>query len=92
MSESRQIVIAEVPDGPLSASNFAARDAAMPQPQAGEILVETLAITIGAGQRAGLQGSASYAGAAASCTRTALMLTCTQCDWRQSVLDTHWNW
>ena len=29
----------------------------------GEVLVRTLALTIGAGQRAGLQGSASYAGA-----------------------------
>ena len=34
-----------------------------PEPGDGEVLVRTLAITIGAGQRAGLQGSASYAGA-----------------------------
>ena len=35
----------------------------MPEPGDGEVLCRTLAITIGAGQRAGLQGSASYAGA-----------------------------
>ena len=57
------VVLAEVPDGPLSAEHFALRpdDAAEPGP--GEVLVRVQAITIGAGQRAGLQGSASYAGA-----------------------------
>lgn len=35
----------------------------VPQPGVGEVLCRTIAITIGAGQRAGLQGSASYAGA-----------------------------
>jgi NADPH-dependent curcumin reductase CurA len=35
----------------------------MPEPAEGELLCRTLALTIGAGQRAGLQGSASYAGA-----------------------------
>jgi len=64
MSANRQIVIAEVPNGPLRPSHFAARDGEMPSPGEGDVLVETQAITIGAGQRAGLQGSASYAGAA----------------------------
>lgn len=64
MSTNRQIVIAEVPKGPLQPSHFAMKEAALPAIGDGELLVETRAITIGAGQRAGLQGSASYAGAA----------------------------
>lgn len=60
---NRQMVIASVPKGPLRADNFAARDGPVPAPKAGEVRVRTLALTIGAGQRAGLQGSASYAGA-----------------------------
>ena len=59
-----QVLIASVPDGPLATNNFAVVDGARPEPGNGEVLVETAAITIGAGQRAGLQGSASYAGAA----------------------------
>ncbi|MDG2112478.1 MAG: NADP-dependent oxidoreductase, partial [Actinomycetota bacterium] len=64
MSDNQMIVIAEVPDGPLRPDNFASRTAEVPVAGDGEVLLETLAITIGAGQRAGLQGSASYAGAA----------------------------
>lgn len=64
MSTNHQIVIAEVPKGPLEPSHFAAIDGDLPTIADGELLVETQAITIGAGQRAGLQGSASYAGAA----------------------------
>ncbi|MGY9072138.1 MAG: NADP-dependent oxidoreductase [Acidimicrobiales bacterium] len=64
MSENRQIIIAELPDGPLHPDNFGVRLGEMPVPGEGEVLAKTLAITIGAGQRAGLQGSASYAGAA----------------------------
>ena len=63
MPENRQILIASLPQGALAASDFELHDAAVPEPGDGEVLVRTLAITIGAGQRAGLQGSASYAGA-----------------------------
>ena len=63
MPENRQILIASLPQGALAASDFELHDAAVPEPGPGEVLVRTLAITIGAGQRAGLQGSASYAGA-----------------------------
>lgn len=56
------MIIASLPDGPLAESNFELRVAERPEPRAGEVLCRTLAITIGAGQRAGLQGSASYAG------------------------------
>lgn len=59
----QQVIIASLPTGPLSASDFAVVSSSVPEPGAGEVLTRTLAITIGAGQRAGLQGSASYAGA-----------------------------
>jgi hypothetical protein len=60
---NRQIFIASLPSGPLQADNFELRTGEVPTPGEGEVLVRTLALTIGAGQRAGLQGSASYAGA-----------------------------
>lgn len=60
---NRQIVIGSLPTGQLAASDYELRDGAIPEPGDGEVLVRTLALTIGAGQRAGLQGSASYAGA-----------------------------
>jgi NADPH-dependent curcumin reductase CurA len=63
VAENRQVVIESLPEGALQASNFALRTAAAPVPGPGEVLCRTLALTIGAGQRAGLQGSASYAGA-----------------------------
>ncbi len=63
MSQNRQVVIAEVPRGPLEVRHFELRTAPVPTPGDGQVLVQTIALTIGAGQRAGLQGSASYAGA-----------------------------
>ena len=64
MSENRQMVIASVPDGPLEPSHFRVNTAEVPTLASGEVHLDVVAITIGAGQRAGLQGSASYAGAA----------------------------
>ena len=64
MSENRQVMIASLPSGALKVSDFAVRTTSVPEPGEGEVLSRTLALTIGAGQRAGLQGSASYAGAA----------------------------
>jgi NADPH-dependent curcumin reductase CurA len=64
MSENRQVMIASLPSGALQVSDFALRSTGVPEPGEGEVLSRTLALTIGAGQRAGLQGSASYAGAA----------------------------
>lgn len=64
MTGNQQILIAEVPKGPLEETNFVVHDGEQPSPGPDQVLVRTLAITIGAGQRAGLQGSASYAGAA----------------------------
>lgn len=63
MAENRRVMIASVPAGPLSTSHFAMESAPVPECGDGEVLCRTLALTIGAGQRAGLQGSASYAGA-----------------------------
>ncbi len=63
MSDNRQMMIANLPRGPLQASDFELRTSSIPEAGEGQVLCRTLAITIGAGQRAGLQGSASYAGA-----------------------------
>lgn len=63
MPEHQQVLIASLPSGRLQPSDFTVVSAPTPEPGANEVLVRTLAITIGAGQRAGLQGSASYAGA-----------------------------
>ena len=60
---NRQMVIATLPSDALTVSNFELLTAPVPAPGAGEVLCRTIALTIGAGQRAGLQGSASYAGA-----------------------------
>ena len=64
MTENRQMVIACLPEGALRPTDFELRTGPVPEPGDGEVLCRTLALTIGAGQRAGLQGSASYAGAA----------------------------
>ncbi len=63
MTENRQIIIDSLPTDRLEPENYALRTVEVPAPGDGEVLCRTLAITIGAGQRAGLQGSASYAGA-----------------------------
>ena len=63
MAENRQVLIASLPTGALASSDFEMRSAPMPEAADGEVLCRTVALTIGAGQRAGLQGSASYAGA-----------------------------
>lgn len=57
------MMIASLPRGALRAEDFALRGSRIPPVREGEVLCRTLALTIGAGQRAGLQGSASYAGA-----------------------------
>ena len=63
MSENTRIVLAKLPRGPLTSDDFELDTERTPEPGRGEILVRVEAITIGAGRRAGLQGSASYAGA-----------------------------
>ena len=61
--DNRQVVIAALPTDKLEPEHFALQTAPAPQPGEGEVLCRTLVLTVGAGQRAGLQGSASYAGA-----------------------------
>ena len=61
--ENRQIVIASLPADKLAPENFALRQGPVPTAGQGEVLCRTVALTVAAGQRAGLQGSASYAGA-----------------------------
>ena len=61
--DNRQIVIVSLPTDKLEPNHFELRTVPAPEPGDGEVLCRTLALTVGAGQRAGLQGSASYAAA-----------------------------
>ena len=63
MSSNTQILIDSLPAGKLSAGNYRIASSPMPIPAEGEVLVKTIAFAITAGTRAGLQGSAGYAGA-----------------------------
>lgn len=63
MSENRQVLIDSLPDGKLEESNYRLETHAVPEPGESDVLCRTLVLTVGAGTRAGLQGSASYAGA-----------------------------
>ena len=63
MKQNTRVVIGHLPQGPLTGDEFEAESQPTPDPDADEVLVRVQAITIGAGRRAGLQGSASYAGA-----------------------------
>ncbi|MCP3911282.1 MAG: NADP-dependent oxidoreductase [Actinomycetia bacterium] len=66
MSDSRRVIVSHLPEGPLDPSDFTVETVPIPEPGPGDVVVQVSAITIGAGQRAGLQGSASYAGAPTS--------------------------
>jgi NADPH-dependent curcumin reductase CurA len=63
VTRNQQVLIDSLPKGKLTANNYRVAEVAMPEPGAGEVLVQTTAFAIVAGARAGLQGSASYAGA-----------------------------
>ncbi len=63
MTTNRQVLIASLPSGRLQPSDYELHTADVPALEDGQVLCRTIALTIGAGQRAGLQGSASYAGA-----------------------------
>ncbi|MBW2281025.1 MAG: NADP-dependent oxidoreductase [Deltaproteobacteria bacterium] len=63
MPENRQVVIASLPTGALAESDFELQTVGVPEPGPGQVLCRTLAVSVSAGSRAGLQGSASYAGA-----------------------------
>ncbi len=63
MTGNQQVLIDSLPQGKLSAANYRLSESPMPVPEEGEVLIRTIAFAITAGTRAGLQGSASYAGA-----------------------------
>lgn len=63
MPTNKQVLIKSLPSGKLQASDYELAETPVPAPGANEVLIETTAFAITAGTRAGLQGSASYAGA-----------------------------
>lgn len=63
MADNHQVLIDSLPQGKLAAENYRLESSPMPDVGEGEVLVRTIAFSITAGTRAGLQGSASYAGA-----------------------------
>ena len=63
MKENRQILIDSLPKDKLRESNYRLDFNKIPKPEKEEVLCKTLVISVGAGSRAGMQGSASYAGA-----------------------------
>ncbi len=63
MTTNQQVLIDSLPTGKLRADNYRLVESEMPEPGEGEVLIRTIAFAITAGTRAGLQGSASYAGA-----------------------------
>jgi len=63
MTGNTQVLIDSLPRGKLEAHHYRLHTAEVPTVQEGEVLVKTSAFAITAGTRAGLQGSASYAGA-----------------------------
>jgi len=62
--QNRKVVVENLPTGKLHCNNFKIKMGFIPKLSSGQVLVRTTAFAITAGARAGLQGSASYAGAA----------------------------
>ena len=62
MQENRQVLIKSLPQGKLETGNFYIESVKVPVGGEDQVLVKTAAFSISAGTRAGLQGSASYAG------------------------------
>jgi hypothetical protein len=54
---NRQIVLAELPQGRLSAANFKATEGAIPSPGEGDVLLRTLYVSLDAANRAWMQGA-----------------------------------
>ena len=63
MKKNSQVLIARLPEGNLRTDDYELVETPVPEAGDGQVLVETQAFAITAGTRAGLQGSASYAGA-----------------------------
>ncbi len=52
MAVNRQLMIAELPRGPLEVGHFALRESEAPEPGEGQVLCRTLELSIDAGSRA----------------------------------------
>ena len=63
MRTNTQVLIKALPEDKLTEDHYELVDGVIDEPSEGEVLVKTEAFAITAGTRAGLQGSASYAGA-----------------------------
>ena len=63
MRTNTQVLIKALPEDKLTEDHYELVDGVIDEPSEGEVLVQTEAFAITAGTRAGLQGSASYAGA-----------------------------
>ena len=63
MSKNKQVIIKTLPEGKLTEENYELIESDLPDIGEGEVMVKTISFAITAGTRAGLQGSASYAGA-----------------------------
>jgi NADPH-dependent curcumin reductase CurA len=61
--QNQQVLIDSLPSGKLTTDNYRLSESAMPEIGRSQVLIKTIAFAITAGTRAGLQGSASYAGA-----------------------------
>ena len=72
--KNKQVLIDSLPEGKLLENNYKLVESEMPKAvQMRKSLVKTLSFAITAGTRAGLQGSASYAGA----PTTGIVMNCT---------------
>ena len=62
MSKNKQVIIKTLPEGKLTEENYELIESDLPDIREDEVMVKTISFAITAGTRAGLQGSASYAG------------------------------
>ena len=60
--KNKQVIINSLPEGKLTESNYRLVESEIPEISSDQVLVKTISFAITAGTRAGLQGSASYAG------------------------------
>ena len=61
--KNKQVIIDSLPEGKLTEGNYRLVESEIPEISSDEVLIKTISFAITAGTRAGLQGSASYAGA-----------------------------
>ena len=71
--KNKQVIINSLPEGKLTESKYRLVESEIPEISSDQVLVKTISFAITAGTRAGLQGSASYAGA----PTTGIVMNCT---------------